>query len=68
MDVTGSRVVRDGNKVRTPLTVINEQEITAAAPSNVADFVNDIPSVAGSTTVQTGNASISSGTSGINAL
>ncbi len=66
--VTGTRVVRDGYQAPTPLTVISETEILAAAPSNVADFVNDIPSVVGSATPQTSNASISAGTSGVNAL
>ena len=66
--VTGTRVVRDGFQAPTPLTVINAEEIEAAAPSNVADFVNDIPSVVGSSTPQTTNASISAGTSGVNAL
>jgi outer membrane receptor protein involved in Fe transport len=66
--VTGSRVVRDGYSAPTPLTVIGEAEINAAAPSNVADFVNDIPSVVGSATPQTSNASISAGTSGVNSL
>ncbi|OYW95747.1 MAG: TonB-dependent receptor, partial [Caulobacterales bacterium 32-67-6] len=66
--VTGTRVVRDGYQAPTPLTVISETEILAAAPSNVADFVNDIPSIVGSATPQTSNASISAGTSGVNAL
>jgi len=66
--VTGSRVVRDGFQAPTPLTVISEQDLEAAAPSNLADFVNDIPSIQGSATVQTGNANISAGTAGINAL
>ncbi|WP_334163705.1 TonB-dependent receptor domain-containing protein [Phenylobacterium sp.] len=66
--VTGTRIVRDGYQAPTPLTVVSEQELAAAAPSNVADFVNDIPSIAGSNTPQTSNASISAGTSGVNAL
>jgi iron complex outermembrane recepter protein len=66
--VTGTRVVRDGYQAPTPLTVVTEQDLIAAAPSNVADFVNDIPSVVGSSTPQTTNASISAGTSGVNAL
>ena len=66
--VTGTRIVRDGYQAPSPLTVISEQELVAAAPSNVADFVNDIPSVVGSATPQTSNASISAGTSGVNAL
>lgn len=66
--VTGSRVVRNGYQAPTPLTVVGERELAAAAPSNVADFVNDIPSVVGSATPQTSNASISAGTAGVNAL
>ncbi|MDB5452199.1 MAG: TonB-dependent receptor [Caulobacteraceae bacterium] len=66
--ITGTRVVRDGYQAPTPLTVVSEQDLAAAAPSNVADFVNDIPSVVGSSTPQTSNASISAGTSGVNAL
>ena len=66
--VTGSRIARDGYEAPTPLTVVGEEEIQAAAPANVADFVNDIPSVVGSATPATSNASISSGTAGVNAL
>jgi outer membrane receptor protein involved in Fe transport len=66
--VTGSRVVRDGYQAPTPLTVVNEQELQASAPANVADFVNEIPSVVGSATPATSNASISAGTSGVNSL
>ena len=66
--VTGSRVVRNGYQAPTPLTVIGESEILASAPANVADFVNEIPSVVGSATPATSNASISAGTSGVNSL
>jgi iron complex outermembrane receptor protein len=66
--ITGSRVARSGYDMPTPVSVIGEAEIAAAAPSNLADFVNDIPSIVGSTTPATGNAAISSGAAGINAL
>jgi iron complex outermembrane recepter protein len=66
--VTGTRIVRDGYEAPTPLTVIGEAEIAAAAPANVADFVNDIPSMAGSATPQTNQFGISAGNAGINAL
>ena len=66
--VTGSRVARNGYQMPTPVTVIGSEEIKAAAPSNVADFVNDIPSVVGSATPATSNGSISAGTAGVNAL
>jgi outer membrane receptor protein involved in Fe transport len=66
--VTGSRVARNGYDTPTPVTVIGEGEIEQAAPANIADFVNDLPSVSGSSTRQTGNAAISSGAAGINSI
>ena len=66
--VTGSRIARDGYQAPTPLTVIGEQEIAAAAPSNIADLVNDLPSVSASVTPQNSAAYISAGLSGLNAL
>jgi outer membrane receptor protein involved in Fe transport len=66
--VTGSRIQRDGYQAPTPLTVINSEDIEATAPANVADFVNDIPSLVGSVTPATSNLNISAGTAGVNAL
>lgn len=66
--VTGTRVVRDGYKAPTPTTVIGAADIAAKAPTNLADFVNDLPSLAGSATPRTAVGAISPGTTGINAL
>ncbi|QJU59946.1 TonB-dependent receptor [Sphingomonas sp. AP4-R1] len=66
--VTGSRIVRNGYQAPTPLTVLSTQDIQATAPVNVADYVNQIPSVVGSTTPANSNLSISAGTFGINAI
>jgi outer membrane receptor protein involved in Fe transport len=66
--VTGTRVIRDGYQAPTPLTVMDAEQIRAAAPANVADFVNELPALSGSTEPQNSNAQISSGTAGINAL
>jgi len=66
--VTGSRIARDGFEAPTPLTVIGEDQINAAAPENLADFVNELPSVVGSATPQNSNLSFSNGQAGINAL
>ncbi len=67
--VNGSRVVRDGYQAPTPLTVLSAQEIQNTSPSNnLADFVNQIPSVAGSTRPANSRLAISSGLAGINAL
>jgi iron complex outermembrane recepter protein len=66
--VTGSRIARDGFEAPTPLTVIGAEQIDASAPENLADFVNDLPSVVGSATPQNSNLSFSNGQAGINAL
>lgn len=67
--VTGTRVVRDGFQSPTPLTVIGEQEIQNQAPTNnLADFVNQIPSLAGSTRPANSRLAISSGLAGVNTM
>ncbi len=66
--VTGTRVVRDGYQAPTPLTVMDAEQIRASAPANVADFVNELPALSGSTEPQNSNSAISSGAGGINTL
>ncbi|WP_301090357.1 TonB-dependent siderophore receptor [Sphingomonas sp.] len=67
--VTGTRIVRDGFQAPTPLTVLTQQEIQNSSPSNnVADFVNQLPSLAGSTRPANSRLNLSSGQAGINAL
>ena len=67
--VTGTRIVRDGFKAPTPLTVLSMEEIQNSSPSNnIADFVNQLPSVAGSTKPANSRLNLSSGQAGINAL
>ncbi len=66
--VTGSRVVRDGFQSPTPTTIVGIEEIQAAAPTNLADFVNELPAVAGSTRPQNSQTSISSGAAGVNTM
>ena len=66
--VTGSRIVRNGYDTPTPVTVIGEADLQASGRSNVADFVNELPSVAGSTAPATSNRSISGGTAGISSI
>lgn len=67
--VTGSRVVRDGFQSPTPLTVLTAEEIQNSSPTNnLADFVNQIPAVAGSLRPANSRLAISSGLAGINAL
>lgn len=67
--VTGTRIIRDGFQAPTPLTVLSEGEIEAGSPTNnIADFVNTLPSLAGSTRPSNSRLNISSGQAGINAL
>lgn len=66
--VTGSRIARDGYDAPTPVNVLGAQEIAATAPANIADFVNTLPSVAGSTTAANSSGSLSNGAAGISAL
>ncbi len=66
--VTGTRVVRDGYEAPTPLTVVGVEALENAANANVADFVNTLPSLAGSQMPQTSQASVSSGLAGLNTL
>ncbi|MXO76027.1 TonB-dependent receptor [Altererythrobacter aerius] len=67
--VTGSRVVRDGFQAPTPLTVLTQEEIENTSPSNnIADFVNQMPALAGSTRPANSRLNLSSGQAGINAL
>lgn len=66
--VTGSRVIRNGYEAPTPVTVAGTLEIRSAGTINIADFVNTLPSLAGSVTPGNSQKSTSSGTAGINAL
>lgn len=66
--VTGTRVVRDGYQAPTPLTVVGIEELLQAPAENLADFVNDLPSVSNSTTPQGSSTSASSGTAGVNSI
>ena len=66
--VTGTRVVRDGYEAPTPLTVVGVEQIQNSATPNIADFVNTLPSMAGSATPQTSQQTVSAGTAGINTI
>ncbi|WP_164857130.1 TonB-dependent receptor plug domain-containing protein [Sphingomonas crocodyli] len=66
--VTGTRVIRDGYQAPTPTSVIGAQELTAKAAANIADFVNELPSLSGSTSPRANVGSLSGGLIGVNAL
>jgi iron complex outermembrane recepter protein len=67
--VTGTRIRRDGFQAPTPVTVLGREEIENTSPTNnIADFVNQLPSLAGSTRPSNSRLNLSSGQAGINAL
>lgn len=66
--VVSTRVVRDGYNSPTPTSVLGIEEIQADAPRNIADVVNQLPSVVGSDTPSITTASVSAGRAGINSL
>jgi outer membrane receptor protein involved in Fe transport len=67
--VTGSRIRRDGFQNPTPLTVLTQEDIKNTSPTNnIADFVNQLPQLAGSTKPANSRLNLSNGSAGINAL
>jgi iron complex outermembrane receptor protein len=46
--VTGSRAIRNGNAAPTPVTVVSAAQLQAAAPTTVADALNQLPVLANS--------------------
>ena len=68
VQVTGSRIARSSTVTPTPVTTIGQDQIRAQAPQNIADFVNTLPSVRGSSTATNSAGSLSNGLAGISAL
>lgn len=67
--VTGTRIIRDGFQAPTPLTVLTREDIENTSPTNnIADFVNQLPQLAGSTKPANSRLNLSNGSAGINAL
>lgn len=51
--VTGSRIVRDGSEAPTPTTVVSREEIEQRNPTNIADYVTQLPSMGTGNTPRT---------------
>jgi outer membrane receptor protein involved in Fe transport len=66
--VTGTRVVRDGYNSPTPVSVVGADEIARSATPNVADYVNTLPAVSGSSTPRTTSNQVGAGRQGINSM
>ena len=69
VQVTGTRIVRDGYNAPTPVTVVGADAINAEAPANIADYLNSsIPAIVNSETSNNSSGSLSNGLAGINAI
>lgn len=67
--ITGSRIARSGYQSPTPLTVIGIEDIQNGSPTNnLADFLNELPQVAGSTRPSNSRLDLSSGVAGLNTV
>ena len=66
--ITGSRVIRDGYSAPTPVSVLSADEIQKTATPNVADYVNTLPALSGSSTPQTTSNSVFNNGQAINGL
>ncbi|SFS10370.1 TonB-dependent receptor [Sphingomonas jatrophae] len=66
--VTGSRIVRNGYDAPTPVSVVTEAEIQQAAPVTIADYVNQLPSLAGSQSPRSSASTVGGGLAGANLL
>jgi iron complex outermembrane receptor protein len=65
--VTGSRIA-SGFQTPTPVTVASAADLKAAAPANLADGLNQLPTFSGSTRTTQGAANVSAGSNGQNLL
>lgn len=63
--VTGSRIRRSGTQTPTPTTIVNSETIRQSGVTEIADLVNEIPSLFISQNNQTSNLG---GNAGLNAL
>ncbi len=66
--VTATRVNRAGYSAPTPVTELSANDIAASGVANVADYVNEMPSVAADSSPRTATINVSSGSAGSNFL
>jgi len=66
--VTGTRIIQNGYRSPTPVTVIGEQAIAAEAQPNIANFLERLPMVTGFNRPQQNHGSINSSLSGTNLM
>lgn len=54
VEVTGSRVIRNGNQAPTPVTVLTASELVKKSPGNIPDALNQLPQFLNSYSQYTG--------------
>lgn len=66
--VTGSRIVREGYRAPTPLTVVGTEALDSAADPSMVNFLGTMPAVTGSLTPVSGTLGLAGGIAGIQSL
>lgn len=66
--VTGSRIVRDGYKAPTPVTVLGKETLDGLGKTNIADALNQLPQLSQSVTPAQQPGGFSGGAIGVNQL
>lgn len=68
INVIGTRVARSGYQAPTPVSIVSADEIARSATPNIADYVNTLPAISGSSTPRTTVAQVGAGHQGINSM
>ncbi|NKJ02220.1 TonB-dependent receptor [Novosphingobium sp. SG707] len=66
--VTGSRIAKAGFEAPTPTTVVDATALNAAPQPTVAQYLNQLPALSGSTSPRTAGNGVGGGTQGMNSL
>ena len=66
--VTGTRVLRNGYQAPTPTTIVSGETFRQAAQPTIADYVNTLPALSGSSTPRNTGPGIGGGIGGANLL
>lgn len=66
--VTGSRIVRDGYRSPTPVTVISAESLQTGVTTNISDAISQLPTLANSSSPQSAAINLSTGQGGVNGL
>jgi iron complex outermembrane receptor protein len=68
IEVTGSRIVREGYASPTPLTVVGAEQLESIAAVTLVERLDEMPALTGSTTAVSAKNSLSNGVAGVQTL